>query len=227
MSGAISFQRSRGRLVAQSPRHLETATSGRSREPGGGLADIVAKDLRILLVAINPSLSSELAAQHFATPRNPFWRLLYASGLTHRQLLPREAADLLSMGLGLTSLVDRATRTAAELARKELRDGAAKLQRKVDQYRPRAVALLGLTLFPYVFPGVEEPGPGLKTVSLSGAAVFVVPNPSGRNRAYPGFSAKLRWYSELANTFGRGRGAALPESGARVDDEGTRSPRRP
>jgi len=40
-------------------------------------------------------------------------------------------------------------------------------------------------------------------VSLSGAAVFVLPNPSGRNRAYPGFAAKLRWYRELAETFPR------------------------
>jgi double-stranded uracil-DNA glycosylase len=38
---------------------------------------------------------------------------------------------------------------------------------------------------------------------MSGAAVFVVPNPSGRNRAYPGFAAKLRWDKELAETFGR------------------------
>jgi TDG/mug DNA glycosylase family protein len=31
--------------------------------------------------------------------------------------------------------------------------------------------------------------------------VFVLPNPSGRNRAYPGFAAKLHWYRELAEAF--------------------------
>ena len=167
------------------------------------LGDIVAKDLRILLVAINPAPLSLFAGQHFATPRNPFWDLLYAAGLTTRRLQPGEAPHLLSGGIGLTSMVHRATRTAAELSRTELRAGAASLARLVTRLRPRAVALLGLTLFPIVFPDAHEPGPGLKLVSLSGAAVFVLPNPSGRNRAYPGFAAKLRWYRELAETFQR------------------------
>lgn len=162
------------------------------------LADIVAKDLAILLVAINPSVTSELAAQHFSSPGNPFWRLLRASGLTPRQLQPSEAPELLSYGIGLTSFVRRATRAASELGREEMAAGAASLARKVERYRPRLVALLGLTLFPIVFPRVREPGPGLKVITLAGARVFVLPNPSGRNRAYPGFQAKLRWYSELA-----------------------------
>lgn len=169
----------------------------------GRLGDIVATDLRILLVAINPAPSSLFAGQHFANPRNPFWDLLYAAGLTTDRLQPQEAPRLLCSGIGLTSMVRRATRTAAELDRTELRAGATALARRVDRLRPRAVALLGLTLFPVIFPDAHEPGPGLKLVRLSGAAVFVLPNPSGRNRAYPGFDAKLRWYRELAETFPR------------------------
>ena len=165
------------------------------------LGDVVAPELRILLVAINPAPKSLFAGQHFATPRNPFWDLLHASGLTPARLPPSEASRLLSLGIGLTSMVDRATRTSAELTRDELRAGAARLAGRVGRLRPRVVALLGLTLFPVVFPDAREPGPGLKIVTLSGAAVFVLPNPSGRNRAYPGFAAKLRWYAELARRF--------------------------
>jgi TDG/mug DNA glycosylase family protein len=167
------------------------------------LADIVSTDLRILLVAINPAPLSSRLGQHFATPTNLFWKLLYASGLTSRLFEPGEAPLLVAEGIGLTSLVERATRTAAELGRAERRVGATVLTRTVERLKPSVVALLGLTLFPDVFPGASEPGPGLKGVTLSGSAVFVLPNPSGRNRAYPGLAGKLPWYRELAERFPR------------------------
>jgi TDG/mug DNA glycosylase family protein len=171
--------------------------------PKGRLDDIVAPGLRILLVAINPAPLSLGVGQHFATPTNAFWKLLHASGLTSRLFRPDEAPDLLSEGIGLTSLVSRATREASELTREERRAGALALSRRVERLKPRAVALLGLTLFPFVCPDEEEPGPGLKRATLSGSAIFVLPNPSGRNRAYPGFAGKLPWYKALAATFPR------------------------
>jgi TDG/mug DNA glycosylase family protein len=165
------------------------------------LVDIVAKDLRILLVSINPPPVSALAGYHFATPRNPFWDLMHASGLTSKRLQPSEGRQLLGEGIGLTSLVNRPTRMASELTRAERRAGAIALTRRVNRLKPQVVALLGLTLFPAVFPDADEPGPGLKQVLLASSAVFVLPNPSGRNRAYPGFAPKLRWYRELAQAF--------------------------
>jgi len=162
------------------------------------LSDIVAPKLRILLVAINPAPDSASAGLHFATTRNPFWRLLHEAGLTPRQLAPHEARELVEHGIGLVSLVQRPTAAAAELSRAELRAGAATLAKTVARLQPQSIALLGLTLFPYVFPDADEPGPGAKRVTLAGARVFVLPNPSGRNRAYPGFAAKLVWYRALA-----------------------------
>ena len=164
------------------------------------LADILAPRLRLLLVAINPAPASAAAGLHFATTRNPFWRLLHESGLTTTQLAPEDANRLLDHGIGLVSLVARPTRAAAELGRAERRAGAAALEATALRLRPRVVALLGLTLFAVVFPDADEPGPGAKRVKLAGATVFVLPNPSGRNRAYPGFAPKLRWYRALAET---------------------------
>ena len=108
--------------------------------PSRRLGDIVAKDLRILLVAITPPPASVLLGHHFATPRNPFWDLMHASGLTPTRFQPSEARQLLSLGIGLTSLVARATREAAELERAELRAGAKALAERVERLRPRAVA---------------------------------------------------------------------------------------
>ena len=160
------------------------------------LEDIVAPDLRVLFVAINPAPKSAEVGQHFATPTNSFWRLLHESGLTTRRYAPAEAARLPEEGLGLVSLVGRPTRLASELRASELRAGAVALTVEVERWRPRLVALLGLTLLPFVLPNAE-PGPGEKRARLAGSRVFVVPNPSGRNRAYPGFVGKLPWYRAL------------------------------
>ncbi len=126
--------------------------------------------------------------------------MLHASGLTRRQYAPSEARLLLDDGIGLTSAAERPTRMAAEVSRAELRAGVLRLGETVRRWKPRTVALLGVTLLPYVLPGSHEPGPGAKRATFAGARVFVLPNPSGRNRAFPGFVGKLPWYRELALT---------------------------
>jgi len=163
------------------------------------LPDILAAGLDVLIVAINPSVRSEQAGYSFASKGNPFWRLLHEAGLTQVLLKPEEGTRLLEFGIGLASGVRRATRTAAELTRAEQRLGAKRVARVVAELRPRYVALLGLTLYPIFFPAGSERGPGLKTDTLSGSRVFVLPNPSGLNRAYPGFHKKLIWYRALAS----------------------------
>jgi len=169
------------------------------------LPDILAADLDVLIVAINPSVRSADAGYSFASKGNPFWRLLHESGLTPVLLKPEEGARLPEFGIGLVSGVRRATRTAAELTRAEQRQGAKRVARVVAELRPRYVALLGLTLYPIFFPAGPERGPGLKTDTVSGSRVFVVPNPSGLNRAYPGFDKKLVWYRALATLLRRQR----------------------
>jgi TDG/mug DNA glycosylase family protein len=159
------------------------------------LTNIVACGFRVLFVAINPPARGE---HPFATPTNAFWQLLHLSGMTQHRYLPAEANRLLEEGLGLVSVVDRATRASSELRPEELREGAQRLAKAVARCRPRMVALLGLTLVPFVLPDANEAGPGLKRAALAGARVFVLPNPSGRNRSYPGLAGKLPWYRRLA-----------------------------
>jgi TDG/mug DNA glycosylase family protein len=177
------------------------------------LEDILATDLRILLVAINPAPSAAGNGQPFATPTNAFWRLLHVSGLTARLYSPWEARRLLDDGIGLVSLVDRPTRMASDVRPDELRAGARRLAKKVDRWRPHTVALLGLTLLPFVLPDADEPGPGRKRATFAAATVFVLPNPSGRNRAYPGFAGKLPWYQALAQMKGGPNDCLVPSTG--------------
>jgi TDG/mug DNA glycosylase family protein len=154
--------------------------------------------LRLLIVAINPSTQSADIGHPFSSPSNPFWRLLHESGITPVRLAPAEGHRLLEFGVGLVSTVHRPTAAAASLSLAERRTGAAEVARHVERYAPRVVALLGLTLYPLYFPSGSSRGPGLAVERLHGADVFVLPNPSGRNRAYPGFERKLIWYEELA-----------------------------
>ena len=161
------------------------------------LPDVVRPGLQVLFVGINPSLRSAEVGHHFAGRGNPFWRLLFAARLTPILLAAEEDGTLPELGLGITNVCDCPTRSAAELDRAELREGALALRRKVERLRPEVVALVGISLYPLVFPGGLDPGPGAKRAPLGRSRVFVLPNPSGLNAAYPGFEHKLRWFRRL------------------------------
>ena len=165
--------------------------------------DVLAPGLRVLFVGINPSLQSGRVGHHFASPGNPFWRLLHAAGLTPTLLAPEDDARLVEVGLGITNVCPRPTRSAAELTPAELREGARALEEKLATLRPEVVALVGVSLYPIVVAGGREPGPGAKRARLCGARLFVLPNPSGLNAAYPGFRNKLVWFHRLALTLRR------------------------
>src|SRR5436190_4100106 len=89
--------------------------------------DVIAHGLKVLFCGINPALYTAWAGHHFARPGNRFWPALHRSGFTPRQLAPAEQGRLLELGLGITNVVARATATAAELGRDELRSGGRDL----------------------------------------------------------------------------------------------------
>ncbi len=175
---------------------------GAPRKP---LPDIVAPDLDVLFCGINPSLLSASRGHHFARPGNRFWPALHLGGLTPRRLAPEEDRELLRYRLGVTNLVDRPTRTAAQLGSPELREGAAALARLVARYRPRVVAVLGITAWRLAFDRPRATM-GLQPEQVGGAATWVVPNPSGLNAHYL-LPDLARLYGQLRTLPGRGAGS--------------------
>jgi double-stranded uracil-DNA glycosylase len=145
--------------------------------------DVVGPGLDVLFCGINPSLTSAARRHHFARPGNRFWPALHLAGLTPRQLTPDEDRDLLAFGLGVTNVVARPTRTAAELDATELRAGAAALTALVERWRPRVLAVLGVTAWRVAFDRPRA-ALGLQPETVGGAATWVVPNPSGLNAHY-------------------------------------------
>ncbi|MDQ1660744.1 MAG: double-stranded uracil-DNA glycosylase, partial [Blastococcus sp.] len=115
------------------------------------LSDVIAPGLDILFCGINPSLMSAARGHHFARPGNRFWPALHLAGLTPRRLSPDEDRELLEYRIGVTNIVARPTGAAAELSVAELRDGAAALDELVSGYRPRVLAVLGVTAWRTAF----------------------------------------------------------------------------
>jgi TDG/mug DNA glycosylase family protein len=90
---------------------------------------------------------------------------------------------LLSYGLGITNIAARATAQAASLTQDELRAGGRALHTKILEFRPSALAILGVVAFRVAF---EEPKAklGLQGFFIGATAVWVLPNPSGLNAHY-------------------------------------------
>src|SRR4029453_15289237 len=115
------------------------------------VADVLRPGLRVLFCGINPGLWSAAVGHHFARPGNRFWKALHLGGFTPRLLAPDEEGELLSLGLGITNLVERATAGAAELGPDELRAGRSRLAAKLAAARPEGVAGLGVGAYRTAF----------------------------------------------------------------------------
>ena len=150
---------------------------------GKTIHDVIAHNLDVLFCGINPGLYSGYTGHHFARPGNRFWPAIHAAGFTDRLLTPAEEQEMLRFGLGITNLVARATATAADSTYAQIVRLAQRLVAKVNTFCPRVVAVLGVTAYRAAFDQPRAtlgPQPG----GLGGAALWVLPNPSGLNAHY-------------------------------------------
>jgi TDG/mug DNA glycosylase family protein len=145
------------------------------------VSDILQPGLRVVFCGINPGKSSAHLGLPFAHPANRFWKVLHLAGFTDRQLKPEEAQQMLSYGCGVTKLVDRPTVQASEVALQELRAGGRGLITKMQDYQPRALAILGKQAFEQAFSqrGAKW---GKQEITIGDTEVWILPNPSGLSR---------------------------------------------
>jgi TDG/mug DNA glycosylase family protein len=147
------------------------------------LPDVVGPGLRVLFTGINPGLYSAWTGHHFARPGNRFWPALHRSGFTPRRLHPGEQGELLTMGLGITNVVARATARADELTAEEMAAGGSQLRAKVQRLRPGWLAVCGITAYRVAF-AASNATIGEQPAVLGATRVWVLPNPSGLNAHY-------------------------------------------
>jgi double-stranded uracil-DNA glycosylase len=150
---------------------------------GKTVPDVIIPGLAVVFVGINPGLYSAAVGHHFARPGNRFWPALYRAGITPRMLFPYEERELLNLGCGITNVVSRATAGADELSATELAEGGRALVEKIAHWQPKRLAFLGIGAFrsAYHLPGAVL---GRQLERISGAEVWVLPNPSGLNAHY-------------------------------------------
>jgi len=143
------------------------------------IPDHLKKDLDILFVGFNPSIRSSETGHHFANPNNRFWTILYRAGLTPRKYTPDEDQDLLALGYGLTNIVARPTKTAAEITREEYLEGKEILKQKIQSIHPKIVCFVGKGVYEE-FSGKKKIDWGLQPESVvEGVKEFVCPSSSG------------------------------------------------
>jgi TDG/mug DNA glycosylase family protein len=159
---------------------------------GREVDDLVGPGLRLLFVGINPGLWTAAVRTHFAHPTNRFYPALAAAGITDHEvdrvagMTDADRAHLVARGVGITNLVRPATARASGLSGDELREGGEGLLRFVADHRPAVVAIAGVTAYRDAF-GERGAALGRQPDTLdsasrwSGAALWVVPNPSGLN----------------------------------------------
>lgn len=176
---------------------------------GARLECLVFPGVRLVFAGINPSLWAAAVGAHFARPGNRFWPALAKAGITSTVFdwsagMPAEdAAELREKGIGISGFSQRATARADELSEAELRAGGVRLIERVAQWRPRVVAVLGLTAYRSAYgvkvtAGRQEPPPG---AGGSGAEWWVLPNPSGLN-AHETLASLAVAYAEVARRAG-------------------------
>lgn len=144
------------------------------------ISDVIAPGIKLLFCGINPGLYTAAIEKHFGRPGNRFWPALFAGGFTPRLYSPFEQNLLLNEKIGITNLVNRATARADEVNQEELENGALLLAEKIAEYKPEAVAILGISTYRAAFrkPLAKI---GEQTEKIAGARVWVLPNPSGLN----------------------------------------------
>lgn len=153
---------------------------------GAEVPDLIGPGCRLLFVGINPGLWTAATQTHFAHPVNRFYPALLRAGIIDRAIDPAagmtdaDRAYLLARGIGITNLVRRATARADELTAPELRAGGERLVATVRAAQPAVVAIAGITAYRSAF-GVRKAHAGRQPDALTGAELWVVPNPSGLN----------------------------------------------
>jgi TDG/mug DNA glycosylase family protein len=157
--------------------------------------DILACDLDVIFCGVNPATTAAVGGHNFSSRSNRFWTVLHLAGFTDVRLQPHEERRLIEYRCGLTAVVDRPTRRAIDVPPDEFRKARPGFEAKMCRYAPRSIAFLGKRAFSAM---MDQPDVawGRYPAELVGIAAWILPNPSGLNRAFS-LEALVQAYSEL------------------------------
>jgi len=137
------------------------------------LPDYLRKGMKLVIVGCNPTESSVRAGHYYAGRGNPFWPMLYDSGVVPEPFDYPDDRRIIEFGIGLTDLVKRPTKTIEELKREDFAEGRFVLSKKLEEFLPRVVAFNGR--LPYEQFAQRKCKYGIQKEYLYGARVYVLP----------------------------------------------------
>ena len=164
------------------------------------LPDYLKEGLDLVLVGLNPGLSSVRLGHYFAQPRNRFWPAVTRAGLFDPPLTSETDYLALEQGIGFTDVVKRPSRGASDLRAADFRKWAPVLRAKLEGFAPRTVCFHGVTAYRNYLKYAEDTVPdvqlGVQPTAIGESRVFVVPNPSPANAVYS-MDELVTWYRRL------------------------------
>ncbi|WP_340085166.1 G/U mismatch-specific DNA glycosylase [Siminovitchia sp. FSL H7-0308] len=143
------------------------------------IPDHTKENLRVLFIGFNPSIRSGETGHHYANPTNRFWTILQLSGLTERKYSSEEDYKLLDLGYGLTNIVAKPTKNAAELTKAEYEAGRKALIQKISRYKPKIACFVGKGVYEQFSRQKNIPWGKQQRSVVPGTIDFVAPSSSG------------------------------------------------
>lgn len=169
------------------------------------LPDVITYNLDILIIGINPGLLSAFKGHHYPNPGNHFWKCLFLSGLTDKQLNYMHDQSLPeSYSIGFTNMVERTTPGSKDLSSKEIREGGRQLLEKLQKYKPLIAAFNGKGIYEIFCKetfGVKAKNLefGLQPYKIpeTETVCYLMPSSSPRCAQFPRAQDKVHFYIKL------------------------------
>jgi TDG/mug DNA glycosylase family protein len=141
------------------------------------LPDHLRKGMKLVIVGCNPTDSSVRVGHYYAGRDNPFWPILFDSGVIPEPFDYHDDKRVIEFGIGLTDLVKRPSKTPDLLSREDFAEGRIVLSQKLEEFSPRVVAFNGKQTYEQF--AQRKCKCGLQKERLYGARVFVLPATPG------------------------------------------------
>src|SRR5580765_3184876 len=147
------------------------------------LPDHLRKGMKLVIVGCNPTESSVRTGHYYSGRDNPFWPILYETGVIPEPLEYRDDKRIIEFAIGLTDLVKRPTRTIEELTREDYAEGRIVLSQKLGEFVPHVIAFNGKNVFEQF--AQRRAKLGLQKDLLYGAKVYVLTATDPSMRRHP------------------------------------------
>ena len=154
------------------------------------LPDLLDENLELVICGTAVGTTSASKQQYYAQPNNQFWQVLYEVGLTSRLLTPREYAELLEEGIGLTDLVKKQAGMDRDLQDRDF--GAPALRAKLHHYQPQVLCFNGKRAAQEFLQ--RKVDYGVQPEQVGRTQIYVAPSTSGAARRW----WDIKWWEELA-----------------------------